>query len=97
MKYNQLPYILNNITLGIFISLSFIIPSLIFFRTEVFNDDNCWIDNEIVFGYPTGIYSIISLILEVNPIKNGYITVATINDMVTFLGKRKALRSNVIM
>ena len=45
----SLAYILNNITLGIFISLSFIIPSLIFFRTEVFNDDNCLIGDEIIY------------------------------------------------
>lgn len=45
----SLTYILNNITLGIFISLSFIIPSLIFFRTEVFNDDNCLIGDEIIY------------------------------------------------
>ncbi len=53
----SLSYILDNLTLGIFVSLSFIIPSLIFFRSDVFNDENCLVNKEIVFGYPTGIYT----------------------------------------
>ena len=81
----SLAYILNNITLGIFISLSFIIPSLIFFRTEVFNDDNCLIDNEIVFGYPTGIYSIISLILGFYGFYNSYLLLNNISNSIMLI------------
>lgn len=58
----SLSYILNNLILGIFISFSFIIPSLIFFRTDIFNDKNCCVSNEIIFGYPTGKYSILSVL-----------------------------------
>lgn len=78
----SLAYILNNIYLGIFVSLSFIIPSLIFFRSEVFNDKNCFGDKEIVFGYPTGIYAIISIAFGLYGFYNAYLTLNNIYNAI---------------
>ena len=78
----SLSYILNNLTLGIFVSLSFIIPSLIFFRSNVFNDKNCLLDKEVVFGYPTGIYTIISQLFGLYGFYNAYLVLNTIYNTI---------------
>lgn len=56
-------YFLGNLNLGLILGFSFIIPSLTIFRTDVFNDSNAIIDNEIVFGYNPTSNMIISLCL----------------------------------
>ena len=78
----SLSYILNNLTLGMFVSLSFIIPSLIFFRSGVFNDENCLVDKEIVFGYPTGIYAIMSQLFGLYGFYNAYLVLNTIYNTI---------------
>ena len=78
----SLSYILDNLTLGIFVSLSFIIPSLIFFRSDVFNDENCLVNEEIVFGYPTGIYTIISTAFGLYGFYNAYLVMNNIYDVI---------------
>ena len=78
----SLSYILDNLTLGIFVSLSFIIPSLIFFRSDVFNDENCLVNKEIVFGYPTGIYTIISTAFGLYGFYNAYLVTNNIYNVI---------------
>ena len=56
--------LLNHLNVGISIFLSFIIPSAcLFFKTDVFNESSCYLDDEIVLGYPPNYYGLISLII----------------------------------
>lgn len=58
--------LLNQLNVGISIFLSFIIPSVcLFFKTDVFNESSCYLDDETVFGYPPNYYGLISLIIGV--------------------------------
>ena len=75
-------YILDNFTLGIFVSLSFIIPSLIFFRSDVFNDENCFVDKETIFGYPTGIYALISVVFGLYGFYNTFLVLNNIYNAI---------------
>ena len=44
--------VLNKLLLGALLSFSFAIPFIsAFFRTDVFNDSSCYLDDEIVLGY----------------------------------------------
>ena len=84
LKYydNQLLLLaLSIIVLMICIS-SFIIPSLIFFRSDVFNDENCLVNKEIVFGYPTGIYTIISTAFGLYGFYNAYLVMNNIYNVI---------------
>ena len=63
----------NQITKGICLSLSFIIPFLtLFFRLNLFNDSSCYLDDEIVLGYSPIHYGITSLIIGLFGIFNSF-------------------------
>ena len=48
----------------------------------MFNDENCLVDKEIVFGYPTGIYTIISLLFGLYGFYNAYLVLNTIYNTI---------------
>lgn len=49
--------ILNKLDVGLIIVFSLIVPIIAaFFRTDVFNDKNCYVGNEIVLGYHPTLY-----------------------------------------
>lgn len=56
-------YFIGNLKLGLLLGFSFFIPSLTIFRTDIFNDSNSIIGNEIVFGYNPSSNMIISVCL----------------------------------
>ena len=61
----------NRLNLGIICSLVFILPLFSLLRKNLFCDDNCIKDNEILLGYPP-IYSLIGLILGLFGIFNAF-------------------------
>ena len=61
----------NSLNLGIICSLVFILPLFSLLRKNLFCDDNCIKDNEILLGYPP-IYSLIGLILGLFGIFNSF-------------------------
>ncbi len=63
-------YNMNNLMLET-CALAFIIPFLaLFFRLKLFNDSNCCLDEEIIFGYPPNFYGFICLCLGLFGIYN---------------------------
>lgn len=65
-----LGYNLHNLMLETF-ALAFIIPFFaLFFRLNLFNDSNCCLEDEIVFGYPPNFYGFICLFLGLFGIYN---------------------------
>lgn len=55
--------ILNKLSLGILIDCAFCIPiGVAFFRTDVFNDKNCYVGDKIVLGYNPNLYFFPSLL-----------------------------------
>ncbi|WP_407453717.1 hypothetical protein [Methanobrevibacter sp.] len=69
----EISYFFNQLYLGIYISIFFIIPSLfLILKNNVFNDKNCLINEEVIFGYPPHIYGIFSLILGLFGIFNAF-------------------------
>lgn len=54
-------YKLGEVLLGLFISSAFIIPAFaLYFRDDVFNDENCFEGDDIIMGYNPGGYGLLS-------------------------------------
>ena len=66
----------NQLELGKLLSIAFIIPFCSLLRTGVFNDSSCYLDNEIVIGYPPH-YNILSLIVGLIGLYNAYFLLNT--------------------
>lgn len=79
-------YYFNNMIGGLCAALLVTAPLIIlFFRSEVFNDNSCIIENEIVFGYHTGFYiafdfllALICISLILKGYLNEYIVITTL-------------------
>ncbi|WP_276956248.1 hypothetical protein [Methanobrevibacter woesei] len=66
--------IFNEGILAIGLTLSFIIPGIgLFLRSNVFNDSSCYLGDDIVLGYPTGIYWTTSLFIGLYGYFTGFI------------------------
>ena len=55
----------NHLDIGILLFFSFIPSFGLFFKTDVFNESNCYLYDEIVLGYPPHYYGLISVIMGV--------------------------------
>ncbi|MBR2558419.1 MAG: hypothetical protein IKE95_08660 [Methanobrevibacter sp.] len=66
----------NQLELGKLLSIAFIIPFCSLLRTGVFNDSSCYLDDEIVIGYPPH-YNILSLIVGLIGLYNAYFLLNT--------------------
>lgn len=78
--------ILNKLSLGIFIACAFCIPILAaFFRTDVFNDKNCYVEDEIVLGYHPTLYFFPSLLFGFFGYYNSFLLSSSNLDNAIFL------------
>jgi hypothetical protein len=68
-------FIMDNLTLGSLLAFALVFPFLaLFFRTNVFNDNSCILDDEIVFGYHPTYYGFVSLFIGLYGYYNVYRT-----------------------
>ena len=78
--------ILNKLNLGILIACTFCIPILVaFFRTDVFNDKNCYVGNKIVLGYHPNLYFFPSLLFGFFGYYNSFLLSSSNLDNAIFL------------
>ena len=74
-------YLLNHLDFRINVCFAFIVPSLaLYFRDDVLNDESCIEGEEILFGYITTWYGVVSLAIGIY----GYFNAVGLNNLTIF-------------
>lgn len=65
--------ILDKVVLALGLTLSFIVPGIgLYLRNNVFNDNSCYLGDNIVYGYQPGLYWTLSLFIGLYGYFNGF-------------------------